>query len=149
MAGAVSIIAPMWPCRPFTAAHSRWILFLAGGAAESRALTIVRRPTWCLRSIARSDVPASKSRRITAYLSHFCGAGVLDFFSGAAASGPGMPESGRAQFGEGSQDRVRLAACQDGQPSGVDGAVTTAWHGEVSPQVAEAQVVRGGQPAQV
>jgi hypothetical protein len=42
-----------------------------GGSAESRALMMVRRPTRCLRSIARSDMPASKSRRITAYLSCF------------------------------------------------------------------------------
>jgi len=51
--GSVSIIASMWPCMPFRAAGSRWIFFRSGGSAEASALMMVRRPTWCLRSIAR------------------------------------------------------------------------------------------------
>lgn len=56
----------------------------------------------------------------------FRGVGMLDLFPGVAAAGVGLPQSGRAQFREGAQDRVRLAAGQDGQLPGVDGAVAAA-----------------------
>ncbi len=42
---------------------------LPGGSAEASALMMVRRPTWCLRSIARPDMPTPASRRIAAYFS--------------------------------------------------------------------------------
>jgi hypothetical protein len=42
-------------------------LFRSGGSAEASALMMVRRPTWCLRSIARPDIPLASSRRIAAY----------------------------------------------------------------------------------
>src|SRR5262249_32268265 len=38
--------------------------------------TIVRRPTPCLRSIARADIPARTSRRIAAYSSTFDAGGM-------------------------------------------------------------------------
>lgn len=51
------------------ASGSRWILLRGGGAAEASALMMVRRPTWCLRSIARPDMPLPASKRIATYFS--------------------------------------------------------------------------------
>jgi hypothetical protein len=39
---SASIIASMWPFRPFRAAGSRWIFFRSGGSADASALMIVR-----------------------------------------------------------------------------------------------------------
>jgi hypothetical protein len=72
--GPASIIASMWRCRPLRAAGSRWIFFLAGGSAESRALMMARRPTWCLRLIGRHAVTVQMLKELTAqYSQHILG----------------------------------------------------------------------------
>jgi hypothetical protein len=98
------------------------------------------------RPLGQASVEVAADCRVSLL---FSGVGMQDVFSGVTASGAGLPESGPAQFGEGAQDRVRLAACQDGQPRSIDGAVAAGSCGEVAAQVAEGQVVRGGEPAQV
>src|ERR1035438_9491961 len=61
----------------------------------------------------------------------------------------GRPGSGWCQLREGTQDCVRLAVREAGQHAWVDGAVAASGGGEVAAQVGEAQVVGGGEPAQV
>jgi hypothetical protein len=95
---------------------------------------MVRPSAWWL-ALGHARVEVAADHRVSLL---FCGGGMLDFLPDVAAFGLGLPESGRAQFGEGAQDCVRLAACQDGGPPSVDEGATAAGHGEVSAQVAEA-----------
>jgi hypothetical protein len=55
----------------------------------------------------------------------------------------------RFNFGEGAKDRGQIAADKGCEPAGVDGAVAAFGPGEVAAEVAEAQVIGGGEASQV